>query len=102
MTGRRLHVLVALALVLCLISPFVENAFHSTENIFQTGQDRESTLAVLLLLVELAVALAGLLVVLLSSLVEKERVTTLHGLSGFTKHCAIPLPASSPPGPLRI
>ena len=102
MTNKKLHVLIALVLLVCLVSPFIEIAFHSTDSIFNTGQDRESTLAVLLLLVELAFALAGLQVVLLVGLAEKGRLVTPSGLPGFSKCCAIPVPQSSPPVPLRI
>lgn len=105
MKGRRLHILVAIVLVACLISPFVEIGVHSTGDIFRTGHDRETTLALLLLLVELATALGDFLVVLLAGVVEKEPVCSrgpLTGPSEFKKIFMVSLPGYSPPGPLRI
>lgn len=106
MTGKRLHILVAVVLVACLLSPFVEIGVHSTGNIFRTGHDRETTLALLLLLVELATALGDFLVVLLAGFVEKEPAIRsrdpLTGLSEFKKVFSVPLSGYSPPVPLRI
>lgn len=107
MTGRKLHILIVVVLVACLFSPFVEIGVHSTGNIFRTGHDRETTLALLLLMVELATALGDFLVVLLAEFVEKEPLCSLNPLSGpsdFEKSFWAPLSESEspPPIPLRI
>jgi hypothetical protein len=102
MTRKQFHFLVALLLLVCLVCPFVEMAFDSSDNIFQTGQDNESTIAVLLLLLELGFALATLFVLFFSSILEKEGFVTLHQLVRFASSFAIPLPELSPPLPLRV
>jgi hypothetical protein len=102
MNRRRFHLLVALLLFVCLVCPFVEMTFHVSSNIFQTGQDNETTLAVLLLLLELAFALPIFLVLLSWSILEKERFVTLHRFLRFASSFAIPLPELSPPLLLRI
>jgi hypothetical protein len=102
MSRKRFHLLVALLLLICLVCPFVEMTFHSSNNIFLTGQDNESTVAVLLLLLELAFAVASLFVLLLSGALEKECFVTLHRPLRFTPGFANPLPELSPPLPLRI
>jgi hypothetical protein len=102
MTSKRFHLLVALVLLVCLICPFVEMALNSNDNIFQTGQDNETTIALLLLFLELGFALAILFVLFLSSTMEKGRAVTLHRLLKFVPSIAVPLPELSPPLPLRV
>ena len=72
MTRRAFHILIAMLLLACLISPLVEIAFHSQDCIFISGRDMESTLAVVLLVLALAFALARLLFVILPGILEKE------------------------------
>ena len=101
-TPRVFHTLIALALVACALCPYVETAIHWNGTIFQTGFDTESTVAVLLLLLELAYGLAKLLAVLLPpvlrwlSFVYSER----HEFRSLS--FATVLPEISPPLPLRI
>src|SRR5579862_2153746 len=64
-TTKRFHILIALVLLVCMVCPFAEMVFHSDNCIFVSGNDNESTLALVLLIVELAFALGKLLVVLL-------------------------------------
>lgn len=102
MTKRGFHVFVAMALVVCLLCPFVELACGSNDNIFESGQDRESTIAVLLLLLELAFVLASLLTVLLVAVFEKGPLAALPSLRELSSFFAVSLPEPSPPIPLRI
>ena len=50
---RHFHAIIVCLLLVCLICPFVELLCNSNGNIFQTGQDTETTVAVVLLLLEL-------------------------------------------------
>src|SRR5437868_12013103 len=52
--------LICAILLACLVSPFVETSVHSQGNIFNSGQDNESTVAVLALCTALALAVASL------------------------------------------
>ncbi|PYU29012.1 MAG: hypothetical protein DMG32_01235 [Acidobacteria bacterium] len=99
---RAFHVTIALILVICAISPFLESAVNWNDTVFATGYDGESTLAVLVLLLELVISLAGVLVCLCRNTRLGERVvlkqSCLTGESGF----GITIPELSPPPPLRI
>ena len=101
-TPKRFHILIALVLLICMICPFAEMALHSDSCIFISGHDNESTLALILLVIELAFALGKLLVVLLPRilselcLIYSGRFTLPRGT--FTTV----LPYISPPLPLRI
>ena len=65
MNRKAFHILLALILVACQICPFVEFAIGWNETIFTTGYDTESSLAVVILLVELVLALATIIALLL-------------------------------------
>jgi len=99
---RAFHTLVALALVACALCPFVETAIHWNGTIFQNGFDTESTVAVLLLLFELAYGLARVLVVLLPPVLRRLGVVYLEQLEVRSLNFATVLPDLSPPLPLRI
>ena len=58
MTRKGLHVLLALTLVLCALSPYVELALNWGQSLFDTGYDTETTVAIIALLLILAFALA--------------------------------------------
>jgi hypothetical protein len=58
MSRRAFHVLLGLILVACVICPFVEFAIGWNDTIFTTGYDTESSVAVIMLLLELVLALA--------------------------------------------
>ena len=100
---RALHIVLALILVICALSPFLESAANWNDSVFATGYDGETTLAVLVLLLELVISLGGLLVCFSAIAESGERIAARHSLfrppsSGFR----ISLPALSPPPPLRI
>lgn len=102
MSHRALHVLVALILVACAVSPFVESALHCRDTILSTGQDGESTVAVVVLLLELVLSLTSLLIFLCPNLELKGRLEIedrhLTSISGFS----FIIPELSPPVSLRI
>ena len=102
MTKRGFHIAVALVLLVCLIVPFFEVASGSNNNIFMSGQDKETTIAVLLLLLELAFELANLLLVLLVPVFEKVLLVVLPRLREFVAFSAVCPPELSPPIPLHI
>ena len=97
-----MHILVALALFGCALSPFIETAIHWNGNIFQTGYDTESTVAVLLLLLELAYWIAKTFVVLFRLGLEKSSLVRLVRLTLPASDFATALPEIPPPLPLRI
>lgn len=102
MTKRGFHILVAVVLLVCLLCPFFELTRGSNNNIFVSGQDKETTIAVLLLLLELAFELANLLLVLLVPVFEKVLLVVLPRFREFVAFVAVCLPELSPPIPLRI
>jgi hypothetical protein len=88
--------------VACAVSPFVESAVGSDNNIFLTGYDTESTLAVVMLLLELALSLASLLILFCPSIRVNERVVTKHLRLSSDFGFRITILDTSPPVPLRI
>lgn len=80
----------------------VETAIHWNGTIFQSGFDTESTVAVLLLLLELAYGLARLLVVLLPSALRSLSFVCFDQLAVRTLNFGTVLPEISPPLSLRI
>jgi hypothetical protein len=101
-TPRAFHILIALALVACALCPFVETAIHWDGSIFQTGFDTESTVAVLLLLLELAYGIAQLLVVLLPPAFRGLSFVYFEQFEFRSLSFATVLPEISPPRLLRI
>lgn len=101
--AKLVHSAVAAALVWCLLSPFVEFLLHENNSIFLSGRDTESTLALVLLLVELSFAVAKLL-----GFAARTVFRTLAVISSSnwmpTVRLVFPrvFPAASPPGSLRI
>jgi hypothetical protein len=105
MRRRAFHVGVALVLVICAISPFAESAVNWNDTVFATGYDTETTFAVLVLLLELVISLAGLLVCFCRNLGLGERVfIPLPQPSRFASESDLgtETPELSPPLPLRI
>ena len=102
MTARRFHTLIAIALLICVICPFAETALHSDNCIFASGQDNESTLALLLLVVELTFALGRLLVILLPRFLTKLALVDSELLALPKLAFKVILPDISPPILLRI
>lgn len=60
---RWFHIAIALILLACAVSPFVETAIQWNQSIFATGHDTESTIAVIALLIVLAFSIARLMAV---------------------------------------
>ena len=99
---RAFHAAIALILVICAISPFLESAVNWNDTVFATGYDGESSLAVLVLLLELVISLAGLLVCLCRNLQLGDRVVIKHSPLTCESDFGIKIPELSPPTPLRI
>jgi hypothetical protein len=99
---RAFHVAIALILVMCAISPFAESAVNWNDTVFATGYDTESTLAVLVLLLELVIWLAGLLVCLCRNLQLGERVVIKYSCLTSEPDFGTEIPELSPPLLLRI
>lgn len=101
-TSKRFHILIALALLICMICPFAEMAIHSDSCIFVSGDDNESTLALLLLVVELAFALGKLVVILIPHILTKLSLVYSGRLTLPMENFTVVPPDISPPLPLRI
>ena len=99
---RAFHVAIALILVICAISPFLESALDWNDSVFATGYDGETTFAVLVLLLELVISLAGLLVCLCRNARLCERVVLKQSWLTLKSDFGIKVPELSPPPPLRI
>ena len=102
MSRRIFHVLIALILVACAVSPFVESALNCHDSVFSTGYDGESTLAVVVLLLELVLSLASLLVFFCPNIQVKERIVEKYRRLTSDSDSRIAIPDASPPVPLRI
>jgi hypothetical protein len=101
-TPKRFHTLIAVVLLICMICPFVEMALHSDSCIFVSGHDSESTLALLLVVVELAFALGKLLIVLFPRILTKLGFVFSGRITLPALTFAVVLPEISPPLPLRV
>jgi len=99
---RAFHVAIALILVICALSPFLETAVNWNDSVFATGYDGESTMAVLVLLLELVISLAGLLVCFCRNTQWTERVVIMHSPLASKSDFSITIAELSPPPPLRI
>ena len=102
MNRKVFHVVLGLILVACFVCPFVELAIGWNDTIFSTGYDTESTLAVVMLLVELVLALGTAVAFVLSDVHLTEPLVTKHRLLVFEVDFGNLLPYLSPPVPLRI
>jgi len=99
---RAVHVVIALILLFCIVSPFVESAIDWNDTVFTTGYDTESTLAVLVLLLELVISLPGLLVCFCRNIQSGERVVIKYSCCTPEFDFGTTIPELSPPLPLRI
>jgi len=100
---RTFHAIVALVLFYCVLCPFVEIALHSNNCIFVSGHDTESTVALLLLIVELAFALGTLsMVVVPHVLIKTLTLISSNRLTLSSMSFVFVMPEISPPLPLRI
>jgi hypothetical protein len=88
---------------MCAISPFLETAAHWDNTIFATGYDGESTVAVLMILLELVISCAGPVVVYLCRNADfTEPVVVRDPFISFDSVVGFRIPELSPPPPLRI
>lgn len=100
--GELLQSVTGVALLACLLSPLCEILLRSDSSIFVTGHDAASTFAVVLLVTELAFAIAKLLAfVSLVFLAAGEMVRFEEMISACSIFLPVP-PTISPPGSLRI
>jgi hypothetical protein len=99
---RAFHVAIALILVVCALSPFLETAVNWNDSVFATGYDGESTMAVLVLLLELVISLAGLLVCFCRNTQWIERIVIAPSPFASKSDFSITIAELSPPPPLRI
>jgi hypothetical protein len=101
--GRRIfHILIALILLACAVSPFVETALDCHDNMFSTGYDGESTLIIVVLLLELVLSLASLLIFLCPDVKVMERLVTKHPYLTCNSGFGVISTGLLPPFPLRI
>jgi hypothetical protein len=101
-SGKAFHALIGFALLICLACPDIEILCHSTDCIFLSGHDLETSSALFLVIIELAVVSlklsTALLPRLLARLISFEPVCI--AFSG-TPVLAV-APTASPPFALRI
>lgn len=101
MTRRGFHILLALILVACVLSPYVELALNWGQSLFDTGYDTETTVAVIALLLILAFALAALLSHLVADTSNQERLVDSPMISRTALDFISTVPEFSPP-PLSL
>ena len=93
----------ALALVICVLCPYVELALNWGQSLLDTGYDTETTVAVIALLLILAFALAKLLVSVVVDSNGEGPLDESHGtLRPILDFISTVPDASPPPLPLRI
>ena len=102
MNRKVLHAALALILITCAVCPFVELAIGWNDTIFSTGYDTESLVAVVTLLLDLAIALAGAIAALIAGLHRTEPPVVRYVILVFASGFDILLPDCSPPISLRI
>jgi hypothetical protein len=102
MSRRVFHVVLGLILIACVISPFVEFAIGWNDTIFTSGYDTESSVAMVMLLVELVLALATIIAFFRPSVLVTELLVTKRCLPTSESGVVILLPDSSLLVPLRI
>jgi hypothetical protein len=100
--SRIFHSVVALILLSCIVCPFVELALGWDNSIFMTGHDTETTLAVIILLLELIIALARILRSFSPDVEVMELIVSKHTRLISESGLSIVIPDTSPPVPLRI
>ena len=102
MRRRWIGILICAVLLACLVSPFVETAVHSQGDIFSSGQDNESTVALLALCTALALAVASIVwVCRLWTSIESALIADISRVSFFAYLPSIVVD-TSPPLTLRI
>lgn len=100
---RAFHVAIALILIFCALSPFLESAVNLNDSVFATGYDNETTIAILVLLLELVISFAGLLAVYFyREVTSDEQLVVKRSRVVSEAIFGIKIPYLSPPPPLRI
>ena len=102
MRRRWIGVVISVILLACLVSPFVETAVHSNGNIFTSGQDNETTVALLTLCIALALAVSCLVWSFCAATRCEVRLTLDTGPANAVAYLCSPDPDASPPLTLRI
>jgi peptidoglycan biosynthesis protein MviN/MurJ (putative lipid II flippase) len=99
---RVFHVVIAVILIACALSPFIESAMDMNDSVFATGYDNETTVAILVLLLELVLSLTKLLPSLCRNSQLSTAVVVEKSFVGPGFGSGICIPELSPPVPLRI
>jgi hypothetical protein len=103
MTRRGLHILLALTLLICVMSPYAEEfVLHWNQSIFDGGYDGESTVAVIALVVILAFALAKFLASFVPQGTSEGTLFHPQETISLSADVAASFPDTSPPLALRI
>jgi hypothetical protein len=91
-----------LALVTCLLCPLFEILLHSDGSIFVSGHDMESTLALVLIVIELSLAVARLLALVLAVIFLQLGIVVSSRVFSEGEACSAITASPSPPIFLRI
>jgi hypothetical protein len=102
MIRRLFHASVVLFLLPCLASPFVEVSLHMTGTVFGTGKDTETSLALLIVVLGLVLALTSLLVAVQPGVRMTELLQPAARVVLLRAGWVLPILNPSPPPPLRI
>gem|GEM_PF-5200843 len=84
------------------MSPFCEMLFHSNNSIFVSGHDTESTLALVLLVLQLSFAVARLLSIAAGAIFAKIGIVVSAWIVAVPTISLLPASTLSPPLRLRI
>jgi hypothetical protein len=99
---KLVHSGAGVALFVCLCCPLLEILLHSDGSIFVSGHDMESTLALVLVVIELSFAVARLLALVLPTIFLRLGIVVTGRVVPADSRFSDPLPAISPPTLLRI
>ncbi|HKQ86934.1 MAG TPA: hypothetical protein VJS43_09200 [Candidatus Acidoferrales bacterium] len=101
-SAKAFHALVGFALLICMACPDIEILCHSTDCIFLSGHDLETSVALLLVIIELTIVSLKLAVALLPRLLA--RLISFEPLRiAFSGTPVLAVaPTASPPFELRI
>lgn len=102
MSHKAFPIVIALVLLFCVVCPVVELAVGWNDTLFVTGYDGESTLSLLVLLLELVLALVAALTFYLLADRILQRLKAAHRVEGTDADCEHFYAVLSPPLPLRI
>lgn len=100
--AKAFHAFMGLGLLGCAICPVIEFLCRSNDCIFQTGHDTETTLALLFILIELAVASLKLVVPAVARVLSFLDNLKVVQISFVGAALSFAVPTLSPPLLLRI